>query len=108
MVREPKLATLRRYGLTIEEWREILARQGNVCAVCRKMPPSGRLCVDHEHVPRWKKMPPEDRKRRVRGILCWTCNHYYVGRGITIQKAENVVDYLRRYDWRLREGRADA
>ena len=96
-VRVPLPATLERYGLTAEEWLAILARQGGVCFVCETLPPSGRLCTDHEHVKGWKKMPPERRKTYVRGILCWTCNHYYMGRGITLMKALRVADFLRQY-----------
>jgi len=93
----PKPATLARYGLVENEWQAILERQGGVCAVCKKLPPSGRLVTDHEHVKGWKKLPPEKRKMYVRGVLCWTCNHYYVGRGITADKARNVVTYLESY-----------
>lgn len=97
MVREPKPATLRRYGLSLEDWLAILAAQGGACAVCEKVPTTGRLCVDHEHVRGWKKMPPEQRKQYVRGLLCFFCNHYYVGRAITVQKAANVLAYLQAY-----------
>lgn len=97
-VRVPLPGTLKKYGLTADEWRTILYRQGGTCAVCRKVPANGRLCTDHEHVKGWKKMPPEERKRYVRGMLCYLCNHWYVGRGITVVKAENVVAYLKRYD----------
>jgi hypothetical protein len=94
----PKPATLRKYGLTAREWRAILKEQGGGCAVCRKVPKSGRLCVDHEHVPGWKRMKPEQRKKYVRGILCFFCNHYYMGRAITVKKARNVYRYLLKYD----------
>lgn len=97
MVREPKPGTLKRYGLSLEEWRAILSGQGTVCAVCEKEPETGRFVVDHEHVRGWKKMPPEQRKQYVRGILCWWCNHAYVGRAITVRKAANVLKYLQAY-----------
>ena len=100
-VRVPTPATLRRYGLTPKEWVAILRRQGGVCAVCRRVPKNGRLCTDHDHVKGWKRMPPEERKRHVRGMLCFFCNHYYVGRCITVERAENVAEYLRRHRTRL-------
>lgn len=96
MICVPKPATLKRYGLTGEAWLAILEAQGGVCYVCQKAPPSGRLCTDHEHVRGWKGKPPEERRRFVRGLLCWTCNHYYLGRGITVAKARRVVEYLER------------
>ena len=98
--RIPKPQTLRKYGLTAREWSAILRKQGNACAVCKRVPDNGRLCTDHEHVKGWKKMPPEERKKFVRGMLCFFCNHYYVGRCITVAKAEAVVAYLRVYEGR--------
>ena len=93
----PSSVTLKKYGLSENEWRQILDRQGGVCAICGKVPAKGRLCIDHEHVHGWKKKPSDERKKYVRGLLCWFCNHYYVGRCITIEKAQNVVSYLKRY-----------
>jgi hypothetical protein len=75
-----------------------------VCAICEKIPSTGRFVTDHEHVRGWKDMPPEQRKRYVRGILCWFCNKTYVGRAITVPKAENVVTYLREYQQRRDSG----
>lgn len=93
----PSAATLAKYGLSEGDWRTIGERQGWACAVCRKVPTTGRLCIDHEHVKGWKKLPPEKRAVYVRGLLCFFCNHYYVGRAITTEKARNVVSYLEGY-----------
>jgi hypothetical protein len=101
MIREPKKATLARYGLTLEEWRTMLEAQGGVCYVCEREPPSGRLCIDHFHVKGWKKMPPERRKLFVRGLLCWTDNHYLVGRGANVPKARRVLQYLEAFEARI-------
>lgn len=94
---DPSPATLKKYGLSLDDWRALLARQGNVCAVCELEPKTGRFVVDHEHRYRWKKLKPEVRKSTVRGLLCWWCNSRYVGRSITIQRARNVVAYLESY-----------
>jgi hypothetical protein len=59
MVKTPSKATLKKYGLSEDEWQKILTRQNGVCAVCEKVPTTGRLCIDHEHVKGWKKLPPE-------------------------------------------------
>ena len=37
------------YGLSIDDYNALLARQGGACAICRKQPEQ-RLCVDHCHV----------------------------------------------------------
>jgi hypothetical protein len=92
----PRLETLAKYGLTVESWENLAACQEWVCGICKRLPASGKLCVDHEHVPRWKHMLAGQRALYVRGLLCWTCNHYYAGRGITVQKSRAVTAYLLR------------
>ena len=94
----PSAVTLKRYGLNQEEWQALLKTQGGVCAVCRKLPKNGRLCTDHEHIKGWKKLSAEKRKLSVRGMLCFFCNHYYVGRAITVAKARNILSYLLAYE----------
>jgi recombination endonuclease VII len=51
----------RRYGLSLEELRAMLARQGNACAICRKA--GVGLHIDHCHAT-----------GKVRGLLCRKCN----------------------------------
>jgi hypothetical protein len=96
----PLKATLKKYGLSEEDWRSILVSQGGACAVCEKVP-NGRLCIDHDHIRGWKDLPPEKRKIHVRGLLCWFCNHSYVGRAITIAKSRNVTAYLEAHEERM-------
>lgn len=103
MIREPTKQTLKRYGLSLEEWRILFEKQGRVCAICKQEPTTGRTVVDHDHVKGWKKMPPEHRKLFVRGICCWWCNSTYLGRGINVEKAKNVVTYLEDYQARKQE-----
>jgi hypothetical protein len=50
------------YGLSIEGYNALLARQGGACAICRKQPEQ-RLCVDHCHAT-----------KKVRRLLCRRCN----------------------------------
>jgi hypothetical protein len=96
----PTKATLDRYGLSVAEWRLLADEQGEACFVCRQKPKRGRLCIDHEHVKNWKKMPPEHRKLFVRGLLCFRCNTTFVGRGVTIERSQQVVAYLQKYEAR--------
>jgi Recombination endonuclease VII len=57
--------TLRRYGLTEEQFQEMLARQQNRCALCLLEfdEARGRRAIDHCH-----------ETKAVRGILCGGCN----------------------------------
>jgi|SRR3972149_5086974 len=51
------------YGLTPQNYADLLQSQGGVCAVCGNDDPRFRLSVDHDHAT-----------GRVRGLLCNTCN----------------------------------
>jgi hypothetical protein len=97
----PSRATLRKYGLTADEWRALLERQGGVCAVCERVPPSGILCVDHYHVRGWKKMKPADRKKYIRCLACHFCNRRLLAKGITTERARNVFKVLLAFDQQL-------
>lgn len=100
-IREPTPATLKKYGLSLDGWRALLDSQGGTCAICKKVPTTGRMVIDHEHVKGWKAKPPEERKQFVRGLCCWWCNATYLGRGINVEKARNVVAYLEAYGVRV-------
>lgn len=53
-----------KYGLTSEDYEEMLKRQNGVCAICCQHDPSGKLLsVDHNH-----------KTGVVRGLLCTNCN----------------------------------
>jgi len=56
---------LKKYGLSLEEFRAILRGQGNRCAICRATGPGGTgdWNVDHDHAT-----------GVVRGVLCVLCN----------------------------------
>lgn len=100
----PAPPTLAKYALTAEEWCSILAAQGWICPICRKFPKTGRFVTDHEHVRGWADMVKRgdaSRKRYVRGVTCWFCNHYRLTRSITPEIALNVASYLEAYHERL-------
>jgi len=97
-LRVPSAATLKKYGLSVEQWNAIADAQGRVCFVCHQVPKSGILHIDHDHQKGWKKKPPEERRLAVRGLLCFRCNTTYVGRSITVERSENVTKYLKRFE----------
>jgi hypothetical protein len=51
------------YGISIEDYDALLARQGGICAICKRKPGKAPLCVDHCHIC-----------HVVRGLLCHKCN----------------------------------
>jgi hypothetical protein len=78
---------LRRYGLSVQDYDNMSARQNGSCAICRKKS-DGRLCIDHSHVT-----------RKLRDLLCRRCNGglgFYDDDPILVRAA---ADYLDR--WRL-------
>lgn len=75
--------------------------QNFVCAICEKLPSSGRLVVDHFHAKGYKKMEPKYKRMFVRGLLCAFCNRFYVAKGINIKKAKNVVLYLQAFEEKI-------
>jgi hypothetical protein len=70
-------------GVTDEQYARMLAKQGGVCAICGNPPKSRRLDVDHNH-----------RGGEIRGLLCFTCNHYLLGKYATPAKLRRAADYL--------------
>jgi hypothetical protein len=75
----------RKYGITLDEYEAMLARQKGLCAICQQ-PPSGkvrvRLCVDHNHTT-----------DMARELLCTSCNTWV---GMLETKPE-VVEAAKKY-----------
>lgn len=57
------------YGLTYSEWEELVK---NGCWVCKRK--DVRLNVDHRHIKGYKKLTPEEKRKEVRGCLCFVHN----------------------------------
>lgn len=53
----------RRYGLTVEIYKQMLEQQHYVCAICNREDSLGNLSVDHDH-----------ETGKVRALLCRECN----------------------------------
>jgi len=54
-----------KYGITIQEYDELLASQNHCCKICGRDTPNGqgRFVIDHNHLT-----------NEIRGLLCSTCN----------------------------------
>lgn len=80
---------LRSYGLSLEEYEDLLRSQDHRCGICgspdprRKNGETGNWCVDHDH-----------RTGRVRGLLCHPCNRGIGALGDNIQILKAAVAYL--------------
>ena len=74
-----------KYGITHEEYDEILARQNGVCAICHRRFGEGVPgCVDHNH-----------ETGEIRGLLCRTCNTGIGGLRENFALLNNAVAYLK-------------
>ena len=58
-----------KYGISEAQWLAVLKAQGGTCAICEGNNGGKTLSLDHDH-----------KTRRVRGLLCYRCNRYLVGR----------------------------
>lgn len=105
-LKEPAQATLDKYGITLQEWYSHIAVVDGVyvCRICGLPPRTGRFVVDHKHVARWKAMPPNERKKYVRGVICTTCNHYVLTKYGSPLKHKNAAKYLEDWERRFNNG----
>ena len=73
----------RDFGISIEEYDNLLFKQNGVCAICGHPPNGKRLAVDHDH-----------NTNKIRGLLCTGCN---LALGVVNDSAEtlsNAAKYL--------------
>lgn len=76
----------RKYGITLEQYNQILEAQGGVCAGCggvERRAATGNLAVDHNH-----------ETGEVRGLLCSNCNRALGLLGDSIETLKSLADYL--------------
>ena len=77
----------RNYGLTVEQYNEMLESQGNGCAICGSETGGRkdvtRLAVDHCH-----------NSGQIRGLLCVNCNNGLGRFKDSIELLEKAIDYL--------------
>lgn len=67
---------------------ELIEKHGNNCSICRKPRSEFKknLSVDHNH-----------KTSKIRGLLCYRCNKFRVGRQ-SIETCKEVLDYLLKFD----------
>lgn len=74
-----------RYGLTPEDYAELVATHGDGCAICGRAPVGRRLDIDHCH-----------RSLQVRGLLCSSCNRGLGLFGDDPERLAAAIRYLTR------------
>jgi|SRR5215831_5457267 len=73
------------YGISIEQYNQMLEDQGGVCAICRQECRTGKaLAVDHN-----------SETEQVRGLLCRACNGGIGSMGYSVENIERAAAYLR-------------
>lgn len=91
--------TLARYGLSPEQYDEILFSQGGGCAICGSPPtPTKALAADHDHT-----CCPGKRScgKCFRGLLCTSCNNglgRFSDNAELLRKAANYLETGMVYD----------
>ena len=76
----------RNYGITLNEYNQMLVEQGHRCKTCGTTEPGGKhgkFMVDHSH-----------NTGEVRGLLCKSCNIALGEVGDNIQTLEAMIKYL--------------
>jgi hypothetical protein len=74
------------YGITLAEYKKLLAVQSGVCFICGRAPAATALHVDHKHLVRDKRRPGLAKRPMVRGLLCWRCN-----RGLAVYRDDPAL-----------------
>lgn len=75
----------RTYGITMDEYKQMLEDQNHVCKICSKPQSTNRsLCVDHCHTT-----------GKVRGLLCDSCNRGLGMLGDNVESLSTALQYLK-------------
>lgn len=72
-----------KYGMTLEQWDEMMLNQGGMCAMCNE---ERRLGVDHNHAT-----------GKVRALLCLGCNVAIGHLKESADLATNAASYLKKH-----------
>jgi hypothetical protein len=77
-----------KFGITAEQFDEMLQLQNHCCAICMSPTPKGRgtFHVDHCH-----------ETGKIRGILCHDCNTGIGKLGDSLESVKKAVSYLERF-----------
>ena len=77
----------RNYGISLVQYKSLLRKQANRCAICKQIVRNNKLCVDHNH-----------KTKAVRGLLCNKCNQALGLLQEKILNCKNMISYLKKYN----------
>jgi len=80
----------RNYGITLNEYNQMLVEQEHRCRTCGTTEPGGKygkFMVDHSH-----------NTGEVRGLLCKSCNIALGEVGDNINTLQKMIEYLQNYE----------
>lgn len=90
-----RAAYVRKYGMTVADFKDLEDRQGGTCAICERPETAAQtgpskdrprlLAIDHDHVT-----------NKIRGLLCHRCNVVLGLVGDDPDRLERAARYLRR------------
>lgn len=83
---------VQKYGITEDQYQQILQLQGGVCAICGNHQRKQRLSIDHCHLT-----------KKVRGLLCTRCNRALGKFYDSAVRLRRAADYLENHETRLAE-----
>jgi len=83
---------LRKFGLTVVQYDQMLQDQNGVCAICKQPETASRagqiklLSVDHSHTT-----------KQIRGLLCDNCNKALGNMHDNLERLKSAIEYLSKY-----------
>lgn len=73
------------FGIGLDEYMELLEKQGGICAICSR--DDRKIVIDHDHLT-----------GKIRGLLCIRCNVALGTFGDTAEGVERALNYLREHE----------
>lgn len=89
-----RISKLTKYGLTEDEYKQLINYKGNYCWICGRPPKNKALSIEHNHV--WerelkrRKMPI---KQSIRGLCCYQCNNKLLS---NVADRKNAIDLFKK------------
>ena len=81
---------VKKYGITEDQYQQILKLQSGVCAICERHQRYRRLSIDHSH-----------KTGKVRGLLCNFCNRSLGRYGDSPIRLRKAAEYLETFESKL-------